>query len=150
MKGSKFDIEEYLMKLQCAKCEPKKYKTPNYSKTRHCIFSQDPVQDDLIWRSVVRGEATAAQRRKHDYAATQTLCQLSTSSQSRKSSFPSTSPSSDGRGRREGPKDAFMQRLEQSYTHATQGPSLPPTSSAYIGWRSSVPDLRLERYGAYT
>ncbi|KAG7172607.1 hypothetical protein Hamer_G006817 [Homarus americanus] len=77
MKGSKFDIEEYLMKLQCAKCEPKKYKTPNYSKTRHCIFSQDPVQDDLIWRSVVRGEATAAQRRKHDYAATQTLCQVS-------------------------------------------------------------------------
>ncbi|XP_069182395.1 uncharacterized protein [Procambarus clarkii] len=49
-----------------------------------------------------------------------------------------------------GGADSFMQRLQRSYAHAAHGPPLPPTSNGRIGWRSSLPDLRLERYGACT
>ncbi|XP_069184382.1 uncharacterized protein [Procambarus clarkii] len=140
MKGCKFDIQEYLMQLQVARCQGKtKRQTPTFSKTRHCVFSQDPVHDDLIWRSVVRGEVTAALRRTNNYAATHTLyqrCQSSGSSLASQSSGPA------------GGADSFMQRLQRSYAHAAHGPSLPPTSNGRIGWRSSLPDLRLERYGA--
>ncbi|XP_069955041.1 uncharacterized protein [Cherax quadricarinatus] len=144
MRRGRFDIEEYLIQLQFSKYEKKskKHTTPSFSKTRHCIYSKDPVKDDLIWRSVVLGETAAAQRRKRDYASTNTLIERSTSSRSRNSSLQF---SAGGEG-----QDTFLQRLLQSYAHAAHGPPLPPTSNGYIGWRSSVPDLRLERYGPYT
>ncbi|XP_071542071.1 uncharacterized protein [Panulirus ornatus] len=151
MRGRKFDIEEYLMQLQCAKSEKKKkHKTSSFSRTRYCIYSQDPVQDDLIWKSVVRGEAASIQRRKNDYASVQTLYQSSYSPSGRSSTQFSTGTRSAGQEEQPAEVDGLRKRSKQYYAHAGRGPPLPTTSNAIIGWRSSLPDLRLERYGTST
>ncbi|KAK3859561.1 hypothetical protein Pcinc_034335 [Petrolisthes cinctipes] len=76
MRG-RFDIGEYLLQLQWDRVERNKNtnckKPPRLPKTRYCRYSRDPVQDDMIWRSVVKGETTAAARRKHDYGTAHTM-----------------------------------------------------------------------------
>lgn len=151
MKGSRFDLEAYLTKLKWDRHNNTKQRHQNVSKNRYCIYSKDPVQDDLIWRSVVRGESSAAQRRELDYAHAQDLIHKSCSSRPRSPYGQSTNSSSSDRTRRRGSNtvDDLSLRRQRYYSHATSGPPVPETSSRYIGWRSSVPELRLERYNTY-
>ncbi|ROT83976.1 hypothetical protein C7M84_022839 [Penaeus vannamei] len=90
MGGTKFNIEEYLLELQLVKTRKKGYAKPRIPKSRFCRYSQDPVTDDLIWRSVVQGEATSAKRRHADYGSAQRVVKYtyapSTASSSRSSS----------------------------------------------------------------
>ncbi|XP_063885846.1 uncharacterized protein LOC135114084 isoform X1 [Scylla paramamosain] len=136
--GRKFDIREYLLQLQWSRNEKKKRKPPRHSKTRHCLYSQDPVKDDLVWKSVVRGEAIAAERRKRDYASAQQLYQHQQEQ---------LSVTTSQEGREEEGEDDAPHELPQQATH---DPPLPATSNGYIGWRSSVPHLQLERFGNFT
>ncbi|XP_042878931.1 uncharacterized protein LOC122257600 [Penaeus japonicus] len=133
MGGTKFNIEEYLLELQLVKTRKKGYAKPRIPKSRFCRYSQDPVTDDLIWRSVVRGEASSAKRRQADYGSAQRAVKY-TYSQSSTSSSRSSSA---------GPTSVEVSSRSLS---VQAGPPLPTTSAGVIGWRSSVPDLRLERY----
>ncbi|XP_037790706.1 uncharacterized protein LOC119586077 [Penaeus monodon] len=134
MGGTKFNIEEYLLELQMVKTRKKGYAKPRIPKTRFCRYSQDPVTDDLIWRSVVRGEASSAKRRQADYGSAQCVVQYTYSPSSASSS---RSSSADHR-RAEG---------SSQLSSIQAGPPLPTTSAGVIGWRSSLPDLQLERFG---
>ncbi|XP_050687865.1 uncharacterized protein LOC126989868 [Eriocheir sinensis] len=142
--GGKFDAEEYLRLLQEAGTEKKRGGCPqNPIRSRFCSFSSDPVQNDCIWRAVVRGENAASYRRKIDYGSLHRFYQETSWLGSSNASLSLTSAGSQ----REGDGDSFEKRLHINYGHVTQGPPPPTTSSAVIGWRSSLPELRLERYG---
>ncbi|XP_068245056.1 uncharacterized protein [Palaemon carinicauda] len=145
MKGSRFDLEAYLDKLKWDRHSKTKRRMPHFSKNKFCVFSKDPVKDDLIWRSVVKGETSAAQRRDAEYASAQELYK-SCSSRPRSPSLSSNRSSSFDRRQEDAyVEDAFLRRQEL-YAHVTDGPPVPETSARYIGWRSTIPELSLERY----
>ncbi|KAK4289581.1 hypothetical protein Pmani_037458 [Petrolisthes manimaculis] len=141
--GGRFDIGEYLIQLQWDRVERSKKnvnstkKPPRLPKTRYCRYSRDPVLDDMIWRSVVKGESTAAVRRKHDYGTAHTMLVRQSNS--------SCGRSGGGGGDERG--EHYPSNSTPSTFLPLQGPPLPATSNGYIGWRSSLPQLNLERYG---
>ncbi|XP_063885893.1 uncharacterized protein LOC135114113 [Scylla paramamosain] len=142
----KFDAEEYLRQLQEAGTEKKRGGAPQTTiRHRFTLYSNDPVKDDLIWRAVVHGETAADRRRTTDYGLLQRFYRESSWLGSSESSASLTS----GNGQRQdGDADSFLKKLQLTYGHVAQGPPPPTTSNACIGWRSSFPELRLERYGS--
>ncbi|XP_045112060.1 uncharacterized protein LOC123505081 [Portunus trituberculatus] len=142
----KFDAEEYLRQLQEAGTEKKRGGAPQTTiRHRFTLYSSDPVKDDLIWRGVVRGETAADRRRASDYGTLHRFYQESSWLASSESSASLTS----GNGhQQDGDADSFLKKLQLTYGHVAQGPPPPTTSNACIGWRSSFPELRLERYGS--
>ncbi|XP_066957657.1 uncharacterized protein [Macrobrachium rosenbergii] len=146
MKGSRFDLEAYLDKLKWDRhVKAKRRMPPHCSKNKFCVYSKDPVKDDLIWRSVVKGENSAAQRRDADYASAQDLYKFCSSRPRSPYQSSNRSSSCDRRQDDACAEDAIL-RQQQLYAYVTDGPPVPETSARYIGWRSTIPELRLERY----
>ncbi|KAK7085874.1 hypothetical protein SK128_013646, partial [Halocaridina rubra] len=96
-------------------------------------------------RSVVRGESSAAQRRELDYASAQHLYKASYSSRPQSACEPRCSSISSGQHRSRHMSSITI-GIRSLSRQKSDEPPLPKTSSRFIGWRSSVPELRLERY----